>query len=248
MQLDTIKQKIHTIRGMQVMLDRDLAELYEVETRALNQSVKRNIERFPEEFMFRLTRIEFEHLRISFNQDWVSQNVIPNSTKMSLRIRPYVFTEYGVAALSGILKSKKAIEVNISIIKAFVVMRHFLSKNSRIFTKFQQIDQKLLEHDSQFEKVFSALHTQKPKQGIFFDGQIFDAYSKKVGVPVLFPQHSLSYGLESMIIKKSSDICKVSVRMHKAVCDVWYDDNNAGRVEVPQEGYVRDIDAYIINK
>ena len=167
--LDDIKDRIHTIRGVQVMFDRDLAGLYGVETRVLNQVVKRNIERFPSDFMFQLTKDELK--------DWKSQIVISNKEIMGIRNLPFVFTEQGVSMLSGILKSKKAIEVNIKIIRTFVAMRRFISTNAQIFTRLDRTEIKLLEHEKNFEKVFKALETHEQKQGIFFDGQVFDAYS-----------------------------------------------------------------------
>jgi phage regulator Rha-like protein len=121
-----IKDKIHYIRGKQVILDRDIAELYEVETRVLNQAIKRNKKRFPEDFMYQLTKDELLLLRLKFEKNWMSQNVTSNYIKMGLRKQPYVFTEHGVTALAGVLKSQKAIEINIKIIKAFISMRKFL--------------------------------------------------------------------------------------------------------------------------
>jgi phage regulator Rha-like protein len=167
--IDSIKSKIHTIRDMQVILDKDLAELYGVETKKLNQAVKRNIKRFPKRYMFQLYYSEYNALR--------SQNVtIEKGRGKFSKYLSYAFTEQGVAMLSSVLRTEKAIEINIMIIDAFIAMRHFLKENSNIFQKFQQIDQKLIEYDNKFEKVFNALETEKPKQGIFYNGQIFDAY------------------------------------------------------------------------
>ena len=117
--LQLIQSKIYEIRGQKVMLDRDLAEMYGVETRALNQAVKRNIDRFPEDFMFQITDEELEN--------WKSQIVISNSIKMGLRRNPFAFTELGVAMLSSVLNSKIAIQINMSIMRAFVAVRHVLS-------------------------------------------------------------------------------------------------------------------------
>jgi len=163
-----IKNKIHTIRGVQVMLDKDLAELYGVSTGRLNEQVKRNIERFPGDFMFQLdNRDILENL--------MSQNAI--SRWGGTRKRPFVFTEQGVAMLSGVLKSKKATEVHVKIMRAFVEMRQFLIKNVYIFQEFQRINQKLITHDEQLEKVFKAMDNKElPRQGIFFNGQVFDAF------------------------------------------------------------------------
>lgn len=118
-EIEEIRSKIHIIRGKQVMLDFDLANLYGVETRVLNQAVRRNIERFPEDFMFQLTDEELKN--------WKSQIVISNSIKMGLRKLPYAFTEQGVAMLSGVLRSPIAIEVNIRIMRTFVVVRQYLA-------------------------------------------------------------------------------------------------------------------------
>jgi len=118
MQLQQIQNKIYEIRGQRVMIDRDLAEVYDVETRVLNQAVKRNIERFPEDFMFQLTDLEFKN--------WKSQIVISNSINMGLRNRPYAFTELGVAMLSSVLNSKTAIQINMGIMRAFVAIRQSL--------------------------------------------------------------------------------------------------------------------------
>ncbi|MGM5483268.1 MAG: ORF6N domain-containing protein [Nanobdellota archaeon] len=185
-EIGDIKSKIHTIRGKQVMLDRDLAGLYGVETRALNQSVKRNASRFPSDFCFQLDAEEFNN--------WKSQFVISNKEKMGLRKLPYAFTQEGVASLSGVLKSEKASQVNVKIMRAFVAMRTFLLQNASVFQKFQQIDQKLLEHDQNFEKVFDAIQDNQiiPEKGIFFEGQVFDAHK--------FTTDLISSAKESIII------------------------------------------------
>ena len=180
-----VESLIRVIRGQQVMLDRDLAELYGVETKRLNEQVKRNIERFPEDFMFQLTKEEFEN--------WKSQIATSNSIVMGARKRPYAFTEQGVAMLSGVLKSSTAVEANIRIMRAFVSMRHFMVNNAAIFQRLETIEfnqlesnkvqAKILAHqevqDHRIDEIFRRLDEgmYKPKQGIFFDNQIYDAYS-----------------------------------------------------------------------
>ncbi|MCT7554663.1 ORF6N domain-containing protein [Aliarcobacter butzleri] len=169
--LEDIHNKIYTIRGVQVMLDEDLAKLYKVETKVFNQAVKRNIERFPDNFRFLLTQNEYKSLR--------SQIVTLEMTRGKHRkYLPYAFTEQGVSMLSAILKSDTAIQTSIQIINSFVKMRRFLFDNASVFQKFTQIEQKLLTHDENFDKLFEALENKslKPKQGIFYDGEIFDAY------------------------------------------------------------------------
>ena len=168
-----IESRIFTIRKNQVMVDRDLADLYGVDTKALNQAVKRNLERFPAEFRFALT--EHEKNELVTNCDRL-ENLKHSSAK------PYVFTEQGVAMLSAILRSETAIKMSIQIINAFAKMRQFLMHNANLFHRLDHVEKRQLSHelktDKQFEKIFNALEdkTLKPKQGIFFDGQIFDAY------------------------------------------------------------------------
>ncbi len=143
-----IASKIVIIRDDKVILDFHLAELYEVETRVLKQAVRRNIGRFPDDFMYELTEVEVE--------DMVSQNVIP-SKKHFGGATPFAFTENGVAMLSSVLKSKKAIEVNIAIMRTFTKLRKILSTHQDILKKFEQIDKKLSNHDDQFMLIFEYL-------------------------------------------------------------------------------------------
>ncbi len=165
-----IEKKIYTTRGVQVILDRDLALLYQVETRAINQAAKRNKDRFPGEFMFQMSEAEY--------LDWKSQTVMSNSDKIGLRRPPYVFTEQGVAMLSAVLRSGIAVQVSIQIMQAFVSMRRFLLRNASIFQRLDQLELKQLRTEEKFEEVFKALELGQPKpdKGIFFDGQIFDAF------------------------------------------------------------------------
>ena len=164
---------IYTFRGVQVMLDRDLAHFYGIENRALKQAVKRNPARFPDDFMFELSDSEIELL--------VSQNVIP-SKKYLGGARPFAFTEQGVASLSSVLQSEKAIAINIQIMRAFVAMRRFIATNAQVFQRLGAVERKQIEYkvetDQKFEQIFNAIEERsiKPKQGIFFDGQIFNAY------------------------------------------------------------------------
>lgn len=168
---DTIKNRIYTIRGMQVMLDADLAELYNVETGALNRTAKRNIERFPREFMFQLTEQEYNSLRCQFG-------ILETGRGVHRKYLPYAFTEQGVAMLSGVLKSGTAVKISIQIINAFVIMKKFISSNAQIFQRLDNVERKHIEYDQKFEQVFDAIQSKqiKPEKGIFFDGQIFDAY------------------------------------------------------------------------
>ena len=169
-----IQPMIRVIRGQQVMLDNDLATLYSVETRRLNEQVKRNIERFPNDFMFQLTKGELDNL--------MSQNA--TSSWGGTRKQPYAFTEQGIAMLSSVLKSKTAVEVNIRIMRAFIAMRRFIATNAQLFQRLETIKYHQLEMkqhqevtDKRIDEVFRRLDADiPPMQGIFYDGQVFDAY------------------------------------------------------------------------
>ena len=145
---EIIERKIYLIRGEKVMLSMHLAELYGVETRALNQAVKRNIHRFPEDFMFQINESETEQL--------VSQNVIPHKKFFGGSL-PYAFTEQGVAMLSSILNSEQAIKINIAIMRAFVKLRELLSTNKELAHKLEQLEQKIEKHDEEIKGIFSAI-------------------------------------------------------------------------------------------
>lgn len=181
---ESIKSKIYSIRGFQVMLDRDLAELYAVEAKRINEQVKRNIDRFPENFMFQLTENEYENLRSQFatsniNYSLRSQNAtLENQRGKHRKYLPYVFTEQGVAMLSAVLKSQRAVQTSIYIINAFVGMRKFISNNALIFQRLDSLEQKQFKTDEKMDAVLNAIESKelKPKQGIFYDGQIYDAY------------------------------------------------------------------------
>ncbi len=173
-----IQPLIRVVRDTQVILDSDLARLYNVETRVLNQAVKRNLDRFPEDFMFQLNRKEASELQHNQqNTDLTSQFVISN--RGGKRTLPYAFTEQGIAMLSGILRSPIAIEVNIRIMRAFVEMRHFVANNSNLFYRLEALEHHQLLTDNKIEKVFKILEqdTSHTTQGVFFDGQIYDAYT-----------------------------------------------------------------------
>ena len=177
-QPDDIERRIIIIRNRQVMIDRDLADIYGVKTGRLNEQVKRNKERFPEDFCFQLNKEEFEN--------WKSQNAISNSDKMGLRKSPYAFTELGVAMLATVLKTETASATSVKIIRAFVAMRHFMINNAHIFVEINDIKERLLksdihhkENDKKIEQLFALMEKTDSKvtQGIFYEGQIFDAYT-----------------------------------------------------------------------
>ena len=167
-----VESLIHTVRGYPVMLDSDLAKLYGVDTKVLNQAVKRNITRFPEDFMFQLNKEEFQSLRSQF----VTSN--RKGSRGGVRYMPYVFTENGVAMLSSVLKSEKAIEVNIRIMRAFTAMRNFLINNASLFQRMDRIEMMQLKTDEKVDAILDKLNNEvETRQGVFFNGQIFDAYA-----------------------------------------------------------------------
>ncbi|MGC4101179.1 ORF6N domain-containing protein [Ferruginibacter sp.] len=174
MNLEIIHPKIFEIRGQKVMLDFDLAELYEVETRALNQSIKRNAGKFPEDFMFRLTTGEWEAIREQI--DSLVKHKIPSSQIVMMefpknrtgKYLPYVFTEHGVTMLASVLKSKKAIDMNIAIVRAFIAMRHFANNHKDLFEQIndlrKEMQVRLGEHDTQLAAIYDALESLLDKK------------------------------------------------------------------------------------
>ena len=192
-----IESRIFQIRGLQVMLDYHLAELYDVETKRLNEQVKRNSERFPESFMFQLAKQEWDYLQ-SHNPTTKSDSVlrsqnatIENDTSLKSqnatiedkrgrhsKYLPYVFTEQGVAMLSAVLRSQTAVNVSIQIMQAFVKTRQFFYHNALMLNRLDSVEFKQFETDQKIEQIFKALESKKPvlDKGVFFEGQIFDAY------------------------------------------------------------------------
>ena len=208
-----IKPMIRVIRDQQVMIDRDLAQLYGVETRVLNQAVKRNGERFPDDFMFQLSKEEFKN--------WKSQSVISNSIIMGARKLPYAFTEQGIAMLSSVLKSQTAVDVNIRIMRAFVSMRRFVATNAQLFQRLETVEYHQLEMkrhqemtDKRIDEVFNLLETSIPPiQGIFYAGQVFDAYSfatdliRSAKKSLLLIDNYIDESVLLMLSKRRSGVC-----------------------------------------
>ena len=175
---ENLQTKIFTIQGVQVMLDYHLAEFYNVETKRINEQVKRNEKRFPERFMFQLTNVEWATIHRQLMNFENEDNLRSQFATAKRRTLPYVFTEQGVAMLSAVLKSETAVNVSIQIMDAFIIMRHTITANSLVNFRLKQVETKQMETDQKFEMVFKALEqkTNLPTQGIFFDGQLFDAY------------------------------------------------------------------------
>ena len=180
---EKIENLIHYVRGQQVMIDSDLALLYNVETKRLNESVKRNAKRFPESFCFQLTEDEYADLRSQI----ATSNTENTSSKGGRRYLPYVFTEQGIAMLSAVLRSDEAIQVSVNIMNAFVKMRRFLAKNALMFDKLNSLELKQLEYQKEsnekFDQIFAYISEhEEVGQKIFFDGQIYDAFSLLVSL------------------------------------------------------------------
>lgn len=200
------------------MLDSDVARLYHYETKNINKAVKRNIERFPEDFCFQLTEEEFQTLRFQFGTS--KQN---EEFRGGRRYLPYVFTEQGIAMLAGVLKNDIAVKVSINIIKSFIEMRKFISSNGQLFERLTNVEYKLLEHDKKFDKVFDQLQNEENiKQKIFFEGQIYDAYSliidiiKKANRKILIIDNYIDDSVLKMLTKKNDKVVVVILTSEKS--------------------------------
>lgn len=217
------------------MLDSDVAKLYNCETKYVNRVVKRNIERFPEEFCFQLEQEEFQNLRCQFvTSSFEKQNY------GGRRYMPYVFTEQGIAMLSALLKSEIAVNVSIQIMKAFIEMRNFLFYNGQVFQEINAMKSKLLEHDEKFNIVFDKLQSKKEKEfneKIFFDGQIWDSYSliidiiKRAKNKILIIDNYIDDSILKMLAKKNKDVEVVILTSQN--CDISKLDINKFNKQYP---------------
>ena len=225
-----VEKMIQIVRGKQVLLDRDIATLYCVETRAINQAVKRNIERFPERYCFQLTKNELENLK--------SQNVI--SSWGGDRFKPYVFTEQGFAMLSSVLKSKAAVNVSIAIMDAFVAMRQYLYQNGGIVNRISNIESKdleqdarLLDHEHKIDSIFEAMDRGELKsKGLFYNNQEFDAYVfvcdliRQAKKRIVLVDKYVSEKVLAMMLKREKSVSvtiytDVQSKVHKADMDTY---------------------------
>ena len=201
-----IRNLIYTIRGKQVMLDSDLASLYQVETKNLNKAVKRNIERFPASFCFQLTEKEVENLRFQFGTSSLNYG--------GRRYLPYVFTEQGVAMASAILRSDIAVKMSVQIMEAFVEMRRMLISNASLFHRLDNIELRQLEADQKFEEIFKALESDKlhSEKGIFYNGQVFDAYAfvsdiiRKAGSSIILLDNYVDDTVLTLLGKRNDNV------------------------------------------
>ena len=205
--IEEIKNLIYTIRGKQVMLDSDVAQLFNYETKDLNRNVRNNIKRFPEYYCFQLTEEEYKSLRCK------NFTLNKNGRGQHRKYIPYAFTEYGITMLAGLLKSEVAVNVSIKIVNTFIEMRKFLSSNGQLFERLTNVEYKLLEHDKKFDKVFDQLqHEENIKQKIFFEGQIYDAYSliidiiKKANKKILIIDNYIDDSILKMLTKKKNNV------------------------------------------
>lgn len=220
---EEIKNLIYTIRGKQVMLDSDVAMLYHYQTKRINEAVKRNKERFQENFCFQLTTEEIKNIKmpnvvlnLKNENNWsqfATSSKSENIKHRGKKYLPYVFTEQGIAMLSGLLKNDIAVQVSINIMNAFVEMRKFLIQNGQIFERLTNIEYKLLEHDKKFNEVFNQLQVEENiKQKIFFEGQIYDAYSliidiiKKANKKILIIDNYIDDSVLKMLTKKNNNV------------------------------------------
>lgn len=200
----SIESLIRIVRDKQIILDRDLAQLYGVDVAQLNRQVKRNIDRFPEDFMFQLTKEEYEDLKCQIGiSSWGGD-----------RFLPHAFTEQGIAMLSGILRSPIAISTNIQIMRAFVAMRHLMASTMQILQRMASIERHQIETDKRIEEVFKRLDdgTVKPKQGVFYDGEVFDAYKfitekiKEAKMRIVLFDNYIDESVLNMLDKRASSV------------------------------------------
>ena len=207
-ELDVIKNLIYTIRGKQVMIDSDVANLYKCETKYVNRVMKRNENRFPdEEFCFQLTEEEYKSLRCQF----VTLNKFGRGQHR--KYMPYVYTEQGISMLSPLLNSDIAVSVSVNIVRAFIEMRKFMMSNALILERLTTVEYKLLEHDKSFDKLFNELQKDENfKQKIFFEGQIYDSYS--LIIDIIKEAHNKIIIIDNYI---DDSIFKMLTKKHKNV-------------------------------
>lgn len=241
----TIRNLIYVVRGQQIMMDSDLAALYQVETKVFNQAVKRNIMRFPDAFRFQLTDEEYKSLRSQF---------VTSNGRGGRRYLPYVFTEQGIAMLSAVLNSDIAIQVSIDIMTAFVEMRKFLVHNSVLFERIGNVEVKQLEYqkktDERFEQVFDYIaEHEEVKQKIFFDGQIYDAFSLLVNLvdgaekSIILIDNYVDVGTLNILAKKKRNVnvCIYTMKQTKlTVTDIKNFNKQYPKLEVKHVGTFHD--------
>lgn len=219
---EKLENLIHCVRGQQVMIDSDLAMLYNVETKRLNESVKRNIKRFPESFCFQLTEDEYADLRSQI----ATSNTENIPSKGGRRYLPYAFTEQGIAMLSAVLRSDEAIQVSVNIMNIFVKMRRFLTENAFMFDKLNSLELKQLEYQKEsnekFDKIFAYISEhEEVGQKIFFEGQIYDAFSlltslvEKAKKSIVLIDNYVDVGTLNILAKKKEHVDVTVYTVHR---------------------------------
>lgn len=214
---NNINNKIYFVRGVQVMLDSDLGDLYKTETKFITRAVKRNSSRFPLEFMFQLTELEWQNLRF--------QSGTSNEGRGGRRYLPSVFTEQGIAMLSAVLHTETAVNVSVQIMKAFVVMRKSFIQLHGLLNRMEGIELKQLNTDKKIEQIFEGLNKDiDPTQGIFFEGQLFDAYVfvisliKKAKSSIILLDNYVDETTLLMLTKRNLNVqCRVLTRINEAL-------------------------------
>ena len=215
---ENIQNLIYTIRDKQVMLDSDVAMLYHYETKNINKAMKRNSERFPEDFCFQINENELANLRFQ-----IGTSSLKIENYGGRRYLPYVYTEQGIAMLSGILKNDIAINVSINIMRAFIEMRKFLNNNGQVFERLTTLEYKQIENEKNFDKVFNMLQQEENiKQQIFFQGQIWDSYSLIVDIiktanrKILIIDNYIDDSILKMLSKKNKNVEVVIITSNKS--------------------------------
>ena len=256
---ENLQTKIFTIRGVQVILDYHLAEFYNVETKRINEQVKRNEKRFPERFMFQLTNIEWVSIHSQLMNFENENNLWSQIATAKRRSLPFVFTEQGVAMLSAVLKSETAVNISIQIMDAFIKMRHTITSNSLVNFRLEKVEIKQLESDQKFEMVFKALEqkTNLPTQGIFFEGQLFDAYVfaneliKSAKYSIILIDNYVDETTLLMLSKRNAN-CKSTIYTYKISAQLQLDltrhNQQYPAVEIKQLGTSHDRFLIIDNK
>ena len=269
-----IESLILTVRGKQIMLDRDLARLYGVDTKRLNEQVKRNMERFPDDFMFQLTKEEYEVLRSQFatieneGDSLRSQNVTTDMRGKHLKYLPYAFTENGIAMLSGVLRSPMAIATNIQIMRAFNAMRHFIGSHAQVFQRLEVMERnqlalnasqaelfaQVVENNKKLNEVFRRLddNSEKQEKGIFYDGQIFDAYTfvndriREAKKRIVLIDNYVDDSVLKMLDKRAKGVsAKVYTKTISRQLSLDFDKHNAQYAPIEVEQFDRSHDRFL---
>ena len=216
-EIESIKNLIYNIRGKQVILDSDVARLFNYATKDLNRNVKNNIERFPEYYCFQLTEKEYESLRCK------NFTLNKNGRGQHRKYLPYAFTEHGITMLAGLLKSSVAVDMSIKIVNTFIEMRKFLLENGQVLLRLSTIESKMLEHDKKIDKIFDELQkNDEIKQRIFYDGEIYDAYIiivdiiKKAKKKILIIDNYVDDSILKMLSKKNDNVEAVILTSDKS--------------------------------